>query len=30
VLRRKVDAADDRRLAEELVANAGPAREGRA
>jgi|RhiMethySRZTD1v2_1073278.scaffolds.fasta_scaffold703549_2 F-type H+-transporting ATPase subunit b len=30
VLRRKVDAADDRRLAEELVANAGTTREGRA
>jgi F-type H+-transporting ATPase subunit b len=30
VLRRKVDGADDRRLAEELVANAGGAREGRA
>jgi F-type H+-transporting ATPase subunit b len=30
VLRRKVDAADDRRLAEELVANAGGTREGRA
>jgi len=29
VLRRKVDAADDRRLAEELVANAGGNREGR-
>ncbi len=26
VLRRKVDAADDRRLAEELVANSGEAR----
>jgi len=29
VLRRKVDAADDRRLAEELLANAGGAREER-
>jgi F-type H+-transporting ATPase subunit b len=29
VLRRKVDAADDRRLAEELLANAGGTREGR-
>jgi len=29
VLRRKTDASDDRRLAEELVANAGAAREGR-
>jgi F-type H+-transporting ATPase subunit b len=30
VLKRKADSSDDRKLAEELVANAGPTREGRA